>query len=277
MVFSKKLLVLLSVIILLSGCTVRVAYNYMDWYLAWKVDDFVELNDEQEILFEKAIDDFKTWHKNTELPKYQALLTKLESAVKNKNATELSGIMQSSSEIWKTSAEHIAPSLIMLINSLSPEQKQELISNIAKQQQEAHEQWLEDAKLTQEQQINLSIENMEERLGSLSDEQKVRFRENWLNMGSTMELRIESRLLWLDNFKQAVLHHDNIDQVALFNLFTDINSYRSEEHIALSESNKLKYRAFITQELANLTDAQQQKVLATIREYIADVTYLINS
>lgn len=277
LVSFKKLVLLLSVVIILSGCTVRVAYNYMDWYLAWKVDDFVELTDEQDILFEKAVEDFKNWHKTRELPKYKALLTKLETAVENKNSAELASIMQSSSQIWKTSAEHVAPNLIMLINSLSPEQKQELISNIAKQQQEAHKEWQEEQNVSEEQQITQSIENMEERLGPLSDEQQRRFRDNWLNLTSTMQLRIESRITWLDKFKQALLNQEGVDQLALFNLFTDISSYRTEEHIAISEANQVKYRTFITQELSNLSDNQQQKVLKTIREYIADVNYLINS
>lgn len=277
LVLVKKLILLLSLVLIISGCTVRVAYNYMDWYLAWKVDDFVELNDEQEVLFDKAIDDFKRWHKSTELPKYKVMLEKLELAVEQKQSSDLAELMQSSSQIWKRSAEYIAPSLIILIESLTPDQKQQLIDNIAKQQSETHTEWQKEKTQSQEEQIAQALENMEERLGELSSEQQQRFRNNWLNMTSTMEMRIKSRQVWLAKFKQAILQPESVDQITLFNLFTDISSSRSANHMAVSNANQTKYREFIAKELTYLTEPQKQKVLATIRDYIADVTYLINS
>ena len=247
----------------------------MDWYLSWQVDDYVELNDEQEVEFEQAIESFKAWHKTNELPRYQSLLLDIQTAVSTKDPILMETVFKSSRDIWMRSANYIAPNVALLLDKLSMEQKQQLLVNIKNKQQTAHEKWIEEREEPESDKLKDSIERLEEQVGQLSSQQKVRYSENWSKMQSTLEHRIESRENWLSQMTQALTANNKVDQLLVVTLLTDFNSYRSTKHQALITANQQQYLTFIMAELPQLTEKQQTKVLTTVNEYLEDITYLI--
>ena len=52
----RNLGILLIGLLALTGCSSKFAYNNFDWLVYWYVDDYVELTNEQEDLFDVKID-----------------------------------------------------------------------------------------------------------------------------------------------------------------------------------------------------------------------------
>lgn len=271
----RKLIILLIVITFISGCTVRTAYNYLDWYLAWQVDDYVELTDEQDEQFDRLVDEFIVWHRQQELPRYRDMLATLKNAVEQQNSEQLKQTLTTARTLWLDSAQHIAPNAILLLNKLSMEQRRELVSNIRKKQVEDHEKWRKRETRSIEKKQEESIEQLANTLGDVTEQQKQDLLANFDDYTSTTEMRIASRELWLKKFEQALVTQQNIDQLTLFSLFTDISSYRSEKYMAASAENMQKNLAFLTRQLPNLTANQQEHVIDNIQDYIEDLDYLI--
>lgn len=271
----RKLIILLIVITFISGCTVRTAYNYLDWYLAWQVDDYVELTDEQDEQFDRLVDEFIVWHRQQELPRYRDMLATLKNAVEQQNSEQLKQTLTTARTLWLDSAQQIAPNAILLLNKLSMEQRRELVSNIRKKQVEDHEKWRKRETRSIEKKQEESIEQLANTLGDVTEQQKQDLLANFDDYTSTTEMRIASRELWLKKFEQALLTQQNIDQLTLFSLFTDISSYRSEKYMAASAENMQKNLAFLTRQLPNLTADQQEHVIDNIQDYIEDLDYLI--
>tara|TARA_A100001037_G_C15103723_1_gene615286 strand:- start:256 stop:1104 length:849 start_codon:yes stop_codon:yes gene_type:complete len=59
----------------LAGCSVKYAYNNLDRFVLWGVNDYVHLSAAQKSYFHSAFDDFHLWHRHSQLPLYADLLT----------------------------------------------------------------------------------------------------------------------------------------------------------------------------------------------------------
>lgn len=270
-----RAIILLFVITLLSGCTFRTIYNYLDWYLAWQVDNYVELTDEQEQQFDRLVAEFIAWHRQQELPRYRNRLAMLKRAVEQQDAEQLKRILTAARTIWLDSAQQLAPAAILLLNKLSMQQRRQLVNNIREKQVEDHEKWRKRESRSVEKKREQRIEQFADVLGEVTEQQKQDLLANFNAHTSTTKMRIASRELWLQKFEQALLAQQNIDQLTLFSLFTDVSSYRSEAYIVASAENMQKTLAFLTHQLPNLTANQQTYVLDNIQDYLDDLDYLM--
>lgn len=271
----KKIVLIVVAISTLSACTMRTAYNYLDWYLAWQIDDYVELTSEQEVLFDRAVNNFIDWHRAQELPKYRSMLTELKKSVEQQDVGSLEQVFNNTDRIWLDSAQEVAPNIILLLEKLSMEQRQTLVKNIKAKQQEDHEKWREQAQRSAEERVAEKLEELTETLGELTAKQKEAYLITLDAYANTREMRIESRAVWMNKFETALTAKQSVDQIALYELFTDMSSYRSEKHISTSQANGEIYLAFLTKNLPSLTAKQQKHIIGNIEEYLDDLDYLI--
>ena len=72
----KKSLVLI-VVVMLSGCSIKMAYNNLDRMIKWGVSDYVDLNSAQEDVLEQELERIHTWHRRNHLPQYAQLMRTL--------------------------------------------------------------------------------------------------------------------------------------------------------------------------------------------------------
>ena len=71
---------LLASLLLLAACSsTTFFYNRLDFILPWYVDDFAELNGEQEKYLDELLAPFLHWHRAQELPRYLLILDKIGS------------------------------------------------------------------------------------------------------------------------------------------------------------------------------------------------------
>lgn len=72
---------LLALLLLGSGCSVRMAYNNLDRLARWSVSDYIDLSDTQRACFDAAFDRLWRWHRAEHLPQYAGFLQELRGTL----------------------------------------------------------------------------------------------------------------------------------------------------------------------------------------------------
>ncbi|WP_409423087.1 DUF6279 family lipoprotein [Pseudaeromonas sp. ZJS20] len=78
----RRILLLCGLCLLLGGCSVRLLYHWLDWAIAWKLDDYFQLTSQQSRVVDHEVDRFLSWHRQVELPVYAKQLRQLADELK---------------------------------------------------------------------------------------------------------------------------------------------------------------------------------------------------
>lgn len=68
---------ILCCLLLLNGCAVRMLYNWLDWAIVWKLDDYFDLNRQQKAVLDQQVEGLLQWHRYQALPDYVVALRAL--------------------------------------------------------------------------------------------------------------------------------------------------------------------------------------------------------
>ena len=79
----RALLAVLIISVSVSGCTVKLTYNFLDWVLYWELKDYVKFTRDQRLLVKDEISQLIDWHRSDELPQYADQLEKLSKQLKS--------------------------------------------------------------------------------------------------------------------------------------------------------------------------------------------------
>ena len=64
---------------LLVGCsTLSLTYNYADWILLWRIDQYFDVSPEQQTFLKGRLNHLHAWHRKQELPRYVAFLRDIQ-------------------------------------------------------------------------------------------------------------------------------------------------------------------------------------------------------
>ncbi|MCD8548670.1 MAG: DUF6279 family lipoprotein [Aeromonadaceae bacterium] len=78
----RRCLLLCGLCLVLAGCSVRLMYQWLDWAIAWKLDDYFQLNSQQSRIVDHEVERFLSWHRQVELPHYAQQLRQLADELK---------------------------------------------------------------------------------------------------------------------------------------------------------------------------------------------------
>ncbi|MEM1229674.1 MAG: DUF6279 family lipoprotein [Pseudomonadota bacterium] len=67
--------------LLLSGCSIKLAYNNADRLIRWSVDDYVDFERPQRDFLSGELARLLYWHRTTQLPRYTGVLRRLEADI----------------------------------------------------------------------------------------------------------------------------------------------------------------------------------------------------
>ena len=73
----RALLAVLVISVSTSGCTTKLAYDFLDWGLYWELRDYVKFNRDQRFRVKDEISQLIDWHRSEELPQYADQLENL--------------------------------------------------------------------------------------------------------------------------------------------------------------------------------------------------------
>jgi len=275
------LILVLSLV--LVGCSSQLGYRFADTLIMWKIDDLVELTDDQESLVEQDVKQLHQWHATSELPRYRNRLLELRDAVANETLTEesLAELTDTGWIFWDRVRVKVHPLAQSRLPMLSETQVEQLIGNLQDQLDERKtraaeraEQSVEDRQA--ERRADLEAE-MRDWVGRLRAHQRG-IAADWLAaQQSSGGMWLEYRQAWLDAFAATLRngpeHPDYADK--LEQLILHPQTWRSEAMLELSAANTQVNLEYLLKIERSLTNNQRERVVSKIDAYIEDIEDIV--
>ncbi len=261
--------VLLTVILLallLAGCSsTRTAYRYADWGLVWWVEDYITLTPSQEAALEADFASFRQWHCSTELPRYSQWLADLEQDLAA-GRVSADAVRQRQQQLFAAIDRLLVratPLASNLLRDLSPAQVAELERNLAADQRDKEQEYLDpdpDAVLASRE--SRTLERAERWLGSLGAEQR-RIIADWNRArGNQTAIWLQGRKLWQAALLDALALREGAafdDRMAV--LMQDSASVRGADYQAMMADSRAAL-AHLVSDLLTSADAGQRQHLS---------------
>lgn len=274
-----RTLILLFILLLQTGCSSKLAYDNIDWWVYWYIDDYIELNDQQEAQFDAYLQQWLSWHKTNELAQYKTHLDELKMQVVNDELdydTIYVNFTRGRSH-WERVRDEISPELALIAKGLSNDQVVTLFAALEKDNKEEDEELRENTALSNEERLESRIErienNVKKRVGKLTGEQKQ-------IIATYAEQFVSTYQEWLDyrrNIQNAARRlfvtrntNENFSR-ELIALMQNPDSYKTKTYIQSSEHNAKMMMTMLAELMSTLTQSQKNKLIKEIDELIATV------
>lgn len=204
----RSLALLLGLSLLLGACSrFGLAYRNLDWLLPWRLNDYLNLDREQQAWLRPRLQAHLEWHCSVELPRYLDWLQRTGRLLDQPrpDAKQLAAQFSEVDAALKRIAVQITPTAIELLQTLNPKQVAELYAALDEDNREDREDFLDPPLALQ---ISERAERMEQRLrpwlGRLNAGQRARIAQWATDMGGQNRLWLDNRLRWQEAFRAAL-------------------------------------------------------------------------
>ena len=273
-----KKIILLVLIFSLAGCSLSFMYNRAHWLADWYLDDFVDLTSEQQDRFDQQFKHWHQWHRSQQLPLYQAQFALVKQQFNQGvgegglNEAALLEHVNAFEKYWRDVLIYVAPELAQLAVSLSAEQKQQLISNIRKNNQEKQQEWDEQTDEEKHQNfIDKQVEQYQDWFGRLNKQQKQLIAEQSDLYVGTRGQWLQYQNDWLVAFEQALLASDVAKVSQLIARPYDLRSEVLQQNVMRNRGLYVKNTHKL---MLGLTDKQQRHLLSELDDYESTFRHL---
>lgn len=275
----RRLLVVFLVLVGVTGCAVRLAYNQLDWVIPWYLKDYMALEGAQKDRFQQRVDDYLYWHRVDQLPRYATFLNQIAVQAKDGlDRNEIAVIQTQTEGFANTLISEMTPHLIALFASATDGQIHQLFKRFAKDADDFREENIDISERAKRKQAADEARRYVERwVGGLTDKQDDVIRQwslDYLPMGEEM---LAARLAWQQRFKEILAlrqHQPQAFEQQLSALLRDSQYGRSAEFDRKlahnSESLITLYQALD----ASLSAAQRKHLIHQLNRYAEDFVVL---
>lgn len=214
----KSILVLLACAVVLSGCSrMNLAYRNLDLLIPWSLNDYLDMNRDQQTRFRAQLREHISWHCRTQLPGYLDLIERLQAQVRrgSLNESALRALYGNAQEAIQTIALEITPTTVQLLRDLDDRQVRALDEQLEKDRQEREKKYLEPPL---DQQIRQRADRMQERveqwLGKAGAAQRQRIHQWARALSGQNQLWLDNRAQWQRSLVEAVRNREqaNFDE-----------------------------------------------------------------
>ncbi|SHF01951.1 hypothetical protein SAMN04487965_1183 [Microbulbifer donghaiensis] len=264
---------LLLVLFLLSSCSsIQFAYNQLDLWMRWQIDDYVDFNSVQKGQLQGALDSFHRWHRQTQLPRYAEYLAQLADQVDQGHLeqVELAAVEGQVSAFWDAASTQLYDVLLPLAPQLSDEQIDGLEENLREKREESLEKWQKSPDKIERRRKKQIRKQSERWLGSLSDEQEQLIADWVAQVAYNPLLRDQQRKIWQANFIDLLRRKPDGYLNKMRDLLLNPEQLWSEDYRQMQEQRHQQARELSREILASTTETQRRHLTRTLREYAAD-------
>lgn len=265
-------------VLFLIGCSSRLAYNNLDWLAGWYLDDYVELTEAQENVFQLRLTEVLDWHRKEELEQYRQHLLRLKQDVSNQPLTPIQWAthLQDLRNHWTMIRFQVSLKLVDLATELKDAQVDDFFENLKEKNQKDREEFLE---VSSEERAEAMIENVEDavedRIGSVYQEQALLINE-------FVSSRDETRLGYLDytaqlqdRAKALVKNRSEPDfSEKLLKVISEPEQFQTEEYGQKVQANRDRLIAFLVKLNQSMTAKQTNTLMNNINELVETIESL---
>ena len=120
---GARVWVVIALFVVSACSSTTYVYNRLDFLLPWYMDDYVDLDAEQEAYLDELLVPFLAWHRAHELPVYLTALNRIEDSLNQPLTAEIVGTIVTEFELaWLRLQSEGLERLLDLGASLSDEQ-----------------------------------------------------------------------------------------------------------------------------------------------------------
>ncbi|WP_416305098.1 DUF6279 family lipoprotein [Neptunicella sp. SCSIO 80796] len=273
---------IIGLLLLLSGCSSKFAYNNLDWLVYWYVDDYIELTRSQKKTVDAKLQGWLQWHRKDELQRYQQQLITIREQHRDGalDFDQWLGHFEQGRQHWYRFRDKLAPDLVELAPMLTDQQINEMFDELEKENAEQQEQ---RANKTQqelaEQRFEEIVENFEEFVGNLSTAQEQVIKQALPEFQSAFESWLAYRRAWQSAAREMLINQRNTAgfSTSFLHLITNPQEFQAQQFITLVEQNRMVYARLVADIDQSLSAKQRSKMDHELTDLIDDLGDLIDS
>ncbi len=188
---------LMALAFLLTACNaLKLGYENLPRLVEWQVDNYLDLDDEQEALVTRKAKDIQRWHRQNLLPVYAEFLHRVEEELRTPvTVRQVAEWRQTVVRGWLPVADQLAPAVAEVALTLRPEQLAHLRRAIVKANEKAAAEYRpSDPAKRHEARYKRLVKRSESFFGDISDEQKRLIRESAASMAANEDAWWQARV-----------------------------------------------------------------------------------
>ena len=266
------------VVVVLTGCSAnRFIYNRADTFVRWIVDDYVDLNRDQQVAFDAHLQQFLDWHRRDELPQYRQFIVSsrhaLDDGVTLQEAVAISESIEAAADRMQI---RLVDLLLLSAEGLSDRQIQAFLTEVDRQQEDYATKRLTRDEQTYYQDSSDSLAGLAKRLmGRLSKAQKALIEAEAVKLTRLDHLWHRDRAVWGAKLR-AILERKAPDWQSQVRFLGDTRSQaRTPEYIEGIERNGDIILALLVDLINTRTEPQDKHLQRFLSGLINDIDALI--
>ena len=270
----RALLAVLVISVSTSGCTTKLAYDFLDWGLYWELKDYVKFTRDQRLLVKDEISQLIDWHRSEELPQYADQLEKLSKELKSGiTVGQLEEFSNNLRDSWQRIVIKTLPAAVDIISNLNDEQVNDFFEMLIEKEGD-------DAKKIEKGTHVRTVKKREayvskkivDVIGKLNKDQKSLIAQWALSMKPTQELSLAQAIQWRTRMQTVLAERHNEQQLEnnLMVLFANPEQLRSASYRRVIEKNKRLIMQLLFDLNQTLTNQQRSKLVKKLQSYIND-------
>lgn len=273
---SKRIALLVCCSVLLFGCSTKTAYHFLDWGIKWYIGKYISLTHEQKDFTEKALDNFHDWHRHTQLVPYAEFIKALREKLNSGEITgeQLHAEVDQIQLMIDKSVDQLLPLFIQLAGSLSDEQVEELMENLAEKREEYKKDHVTASReKIIEERINDLKDHLSPHFGRLTDEQ-TQWLEEWAtSLLPFEEVTLKQQEIWAEDVKTLLANRQDeelLKRELRKLIVTNTDDWPEDAQAIFDKNQELTYD-FLARLINNLTPKQKKKMNRKFDNYIQDL------
>lgn len=265
---------------LLSACSSSFVYNNIDWLLYWYLDDYVDLSSDQKAVVDDQIASWQSWHRSTELKKYQVQLQslKIKLDIGPLNQEQWLNEFDEARQHLHRFRSKIAPDLASIAQQLSQDQITGILSTWKKKRQEKQDDFDER---TEEERLSRReerlTESVEDNLGKLGRQQLNIIKKYARQLIPTFTERTVYQTTLQDTVRDIFANRNRSDFTQrLTLLISNPDQYKIAQYQQDLDHNARLYAQMLAELNLTLSQDQKRRLDVQFKEWIGLISDLIS-
>jgi hypothetical protein len=269
-----RLLACVGLALIVSCSAIQLGYNNADVAINWTARQYFDLEGDQEADFRARLAHFRAWHRNEELPRYEAFFHSAGGRVADGLSAEdiawaTSTVRERYYQLLNQAAVEIAP----VLTTLTPAQLDHLQKQFAENNAKfAKENQIGNPDKRRKDRLARMRDNIKEWLGDLTPNQEARVAAMVGASPSLAGYRLEERRRLQARFVQILREHHGTKALAehLRELVNTIETERSPEYASAIKQYEASLDHLLLDLDASLSPEQRKHVVQKFASLASD-------